>query len=277
MGVTPPMGGSGLKGALVGLLTDRHFSPNRVMLFPETRTGLILNPKVGSSFLRDLVVAGLAEHRGVQDPSEGRYRILSMARRMPLAPVSAYRDFLRNPADWSLHTIVRNPYARLVSAWRDKFRDGHAATPDGRLSGYPRSIRNGVLKKARAHAAAQGLEGSRDGTLLPFDSFLSFALSEPEGRRNKHWEEQHRVILYDHLPGLRTIRMEDGLADPLAEIFAPMGFPADWVRSRAAAPVNPSSKLKEPVMTEANAEKARKLYARDLDLFGYAPDSWKGL
>ncbi|WP_112322616.1 sulfotransferase family 2 domain-containing protein [Oceanibium sediminis] len=257
------------------VLLDRHFSPFRLALAPERGLALVLNPKVGSSFLRDLLAEGYRQHLGRSDPSDGRYRVLNVARRMPLAPVGAYWGFLRRPQDFAVHTIVRNPYARLVSAWRDKFRDGHFAQ-GGAIAGYPRSIRAGVLAKLRAHAAAKGLPGADEGELVPFDTFLSFVQSEPEGRRNKHWEEQWRVILWDKLPYTGVIRMEEDMGPQLAQILSPLGFPPDWVIARTSRPVNASHKLREPVLNAANAALISALYARDFKVFGYDPDSWAG-
>lgn len=258
------------------VLLDRHFSPFRIALAREAGLALVLNPKVGSSFLRDLLAEGFRVHHDRSDPSQGRYRLLNVARRMPLAPACDYWHFLTSPHNFRIHTIVRNPYARMVSAWRDKFRDGHEAR-GGATAGYPRSIRDGVLEKVRRHAAGQGLAGAGQGELVPFDTFLSFALSEPPGQRNKHWEEQWRVILWEKLPYTGAIRMEEDLGQHLAAILSPLGFAPGWVIARSARPVNASGLRREPVLTAISAERIRAHYARDFTEFGYAEDSWKGL
>ena len=259
-----------------GVLRDRHFSPFRVMLLREARLALVLNPKVGSTFLRELLTEAMTGPLGHDDPSDGRYRILHMARAMPVAPIRDYLDFFRAPDAWAIHSIVRNPYARAVSAWRDKFHDGHVATPDGARAGYPRSIRGKVLDAVRAHARTRGLPGGEEGTMVPFGTFVDYVDSEPEGRRNSHWELQRRVILHDRLPYTGVMRLEDGLAEPLARLLAPLGLDPDWVRARAGRPANTSSKSRDPVIDEGLAARLHALYAADFEAFGYDPDSWRG-
>lgn len=253
-----------------------HFSPFRLFLARAQRLALVLNPKVGSTFLRGLLTAGYAEHLGCADPSQGRYRALKKAREMPVAPLRDYWDFLRRPERYGVHAIVRDPYARIVSAWRDKFVDGHNATPDGRDAGYPRSIQAGVLAQARGIARDLGLPGADTGALVPFETFLAMVESEPEGRRNSHWDAQWHVLQADVLPYTSFIGMEDGLGTPLAALLAPLGFDRDWVLARAARPANPSSKPKESVLNAALAARIQALYAQDFAAFGYDPDGWRG-
>ena len=74
---------------------------------------------------------------------------------MPVAPLVDYFNFLRHPDEYRIYSIVRNPYKRLVSGWKDKFYDGHFASDSGSVSAYPRSIRKGVLAEVRAFAKAK--------------------------------------------------------------------------------------------------------------------------
>ena len=128
----------------------------------------------------------------------------------------------------------------------------------------------------RAHARARGLPGGEEGTLVPFASFVDYVESEPEGRRNSHWELQRRVILHDRLPYTGVMRLEDGLAEPLAALLAPLGLDPDWVRARAGTPSNTSSGSRDPVIDGPLAARLHALYAADFDAFGYDPDSWRG-
>lgn len=257
------------------VLRDPLFSPFRLVVLREARLALVLNPKVATTFLRDLLTDGLRE-AGHPDPSDGRYRVLKMARRMPVARLRDYRHFLSDPSSYAIHAIVRDPYARAVSAWRDKFLDGHTATPDGADAGYPKSMRQGELAKMRAHAAARCLPGAEPGTLVPFATFVDFVESGTPGRRNTHWEEQRRVILHDRLPYTGTWRIEDGLGAPLAQALAPLGIDPDWVRDRAGTPRNPSSKG-ESVVDGDLGPRLQKIYARDFDAFGYDPEGWRNM
>ena len=73
--------------ALIAVLTERHFSPFKTYVDRAHRTVVVLNPKVGTKTFRQALVDGLREVRGQADPSAGRYRLFSNARRFPFAPV----------------------------------------------------------------------------------------------------------------------------------------------------------------------------------------------
>ena len=262
-------------GGRWALLRDPYFSPFRVVLFREARLALVLNPKVGSTFLRRLLREGLARAGGRSDPSGGRWPGLSMARQMPVAPIRDYLAFARRPEDWRIHAIVRNPYARAVSAWRDKFHDGHHATPDGRRAGYPRSIRGRVLTAVRRFARARRLPGAAEGEAVPFATFVAYVEAGRPGRRNHHWETQTRVLMHDRLPYASVLRMEDGL-DRLPALLAPLGLDPGWVATQAGTPANSSSAARAPVIDAALAGRLHAIYAADFAAFGYDPESWRG-
>ena len=131
------------------------FSPFRVYVAREARTAFILNPKVGTTFLRDMLSWAHMERTGEKDPSGGRYRLFWGARRMPIAPLRDYRHFMAHPSDYRIYGMVRNPFARVASAWRNKYHDAHVKS-GGATAGYPRSMRVGELKKTREFAKAAG-------------------------------------------------------------------------------------------------------------------------
>ncbi|MGB6116833.1 MAG: sulfotransferase family 2 domain-containing protein [Mesorhizobium sp.] len=227
----------------------------------------MLNPKVGSTFLRDALTRALREHKGKSDPSDGRYRFLSMARRFPMAPFGVYWEGLRHPERYEFHALVRNPYARLKSAWKDKFYNGHA-------KGYARSMRDGELAKMRAFAAANGLPGARDGELVPFDTFLESALTLPLGRMNHHWDAQSEVLMMERFTYARLFHIETERDTALDVIGARLGLPRGWA---ADGRRNASSTDDLQVFNEANAARVASRFARDFEALGYDLDSWRGL
>lgn len=255
------------------LLPNRHFSPFKLFLHREAGLALMLNPKVLTTFTRALLTEGFKLHLGRDDPSQGRWPMLNIARRFPVAPLADYLDFLRHPDRYETHAFVRNPYGRLASAWKNKFQDGHLKTPDGRDSAYPRSIRKYRLQPLRAYARAQGLPGGTPGTLVPFDTFLRHVASQPEGRRDHHWESQSRVLLMDRLNYSAIWRIEDQLQEGFLAVTRPLGFPQDWVLSQLERPRN-TSKTASRIYTPELAALARPLCGADLDRFGYDAESW---
>lgn len=168
----------------------------------------MLNPKVGTTFIRKCLVDAFAKFYSQADASNGRYRLLNSARKMPIAPLADYFDFLRNPDEYNIYSIVRNPYKRLVSCWRDKFYDGHFASENHSASDYPRSIRKGVLAELRAFAKARNLPGGEKDTLVAFSTFVEFIASGVNGKRNHHWDRQCDVIFHLDIP--YTPNVSDG-------------------------------------------------------------------
>src|SRR6187551_388641 len=103
------------------MLGEPHFSPFKTYVNRAHRTVVILNPKVGTKTFRQALVDGLREVHGLTDPSAGRYRLFRNARRFPFAPPGDYAHALRFPGEYQYFCFVRNPYARLRSAWLNKF------------------------------------------------------------------------------------------------------------------------------------------------------------
>ncbi|WP_151720255.1 sulfotransferase family 2 domain-containing protein [Gemmobacter serpentinus] len=255
------------------LLPNRHFSPFKLFLHRPAHVAVMLNPKVLTTFTRALLTEGFRLHLGRDDPSEGRWPMLKIARRFPVAPMGDYIDFLRHPDRYETYGFVRNPYGRLASAWKNKFHDGHLKSPDGRDSAYPRSIRQSRLKPLRAFARAHGLPGGDAGTLVPFDTFLRYVATIPEGRRDHHWDSQSQVLMVDRLNYSAIWRIEDQLQEGFLALTRPLGFPEDWVMSQLERPRNPS-KTAARIYTPELAALARPLCGKDLERFGYDPESW---
>lgn len=255
------------------LRPNRHFSPFKLFLHRESRTAVMLNPKVLTTFTRDLLAEGYRLHLGRTDPSEGRWPMLNVARRFPLAPLRDYLDFVLHPDRYTTHAFVRNPYGRLASAWKNKFFDGHHRSPQHLDSAYARSIRKYRLAPLRAFARAQGLPGGEPNTLVPFDTFLHWVASVPEGRRDHHWEPQTQVLMTDRLSYAAVWRIEDQLQDGFLAITRPLGFPEDWVIDKLARPRN-TSKTQARAYDDQTAALALPLCGGDLQAFGYAADSW---
>jgi hypothetical protein len=256
------------------ILPTRHFSPFKLFLDREAGYALMLNPKVMTTFTRRFLADGYREFRGKDDPSDGRYRPIKLPREVPVAPLAHYLGFLADPAQYRLQAFVRNPYARILSAWRNKFLDGHRATPDGRDAGYPKSVRRRHLGPVRRFARDHSLPGATPGTLVPFETFLAYAASRPEGRRDHHWDSQTSVLLADRLTYDRTFRIEDQREEGFLSVASALGFDRDWALARLERKENPSRST-EGGYTEAMALQVRSLAGDDFRRFGYDPVSWR--
>ncbi|MBU2982044.1 sulfotransferase family protein [Lentibacter algarum] len=259
-------------------MPNSHFSLFKTFVDRERHVAMVLNPKVLTTFTRRFLSEGFAEFHGRADPSEGRYRLVKNARRFPMARLRDYWHFRNHHSDYAIYAFVRNPYARVFSGWKDKFYDGHKGSEDGRLAGYPRSMRRGELKAARAFCAAHGLEGAVEGTLVPFGSFVPYFSAQQPGQRNQHWDLQTLVLQQPEFKLAGAFLMESQLEEAIKTIARVLEFDEDWAVSRLKKKENVSSNWPgDHPMTEGVAEQVYKACKPDFDVFGYRKDSYTSL
>jgi hypothetical protein len=252
------------------ILTRRHFSPFKTYVNRGRRTVVVLNPKVGTKSFRQVLGDAMRELHGVTDPSEGRYRLFKKAREFQFAPIRDYAHAFRAPGEYQFFCFVRNPYARLRSAWQNKFAYGHE-------QGYSRSIRRRELPRLRRFARSAGLPGATDGAAIPFATFLAYVESQPSGMRDHHWDDQHHVLLMQDIHYEQCFRMEGGFVPGMRCICARLLLSGPVVERLLTTRRNVSPVEEMPVYTTELAARVHRLYARDFELFGYAEDSWRGL
>ena len=247
-----------------------HFSQNRMYVNRRLRLVLVLNPKVGTTFFREALSAGLKEHCGLADPSEGRYWPFEMPRQFPMAKIRDYFAALRRPDEFEFYAFVRNPYARLFSAWKDKFYNGHH-------QGYPPLFLGSRLNTLRSFARSRKVAGGREGELIPFETFVRYVLSGEIGRMDHHWDAQQSVLMMDRFRYTSLFRIEDQRFEGMLTIFGKLGFGKDWISARASQLRNESGNDR-PAWYDQNL--AHDVYAKfqyDFDALGYERESWRQL
>ena len=245
-----------------------HFSPYKVFLRRDLQLGVMLNPKVGSSAFRAVAIEGLRNGRA--KPQLGPWWPISRKRRYTTAPPADYFHAFNHAENFDFRCFVRNPYARVLSAWNDKLVKGFHSPS------YPRSMVK-LVPRIRRFAAEAGLPGDSGDAPIPFPTFLSYVESQPEGKRNQHWDTQ-RSVLWPHLiPYRQVYHMETDFVSGMADTLALLGIPADWTREKLARPTNASGAITEPVYTPELAERVHALYTPDFEEFGYDTNSWQGL
>lgn len=258
-----------------GKMFNPYFHFHQVFIDPRTRTVIAMTPKVMTTFIRAALRDGYRRFHDRPDPSEGRYRFAPMARRFPLPAPGAYVDALIRPGRYQAYGFARNPYWRLHSAWRNKFHDPHFMLLEGRIRGYPPSVRHDDEPRLRRFAAARGLPGATPGVLIPFDTFARYAVAQREFRRNKHWRGQALTLQLSHFPGMRVFTVEKDADSGLEEVLTRLGFDRTWVRRRIGQPRNVSSKLNGSPFDEELAGLVYEGYRDDFIRFGYDRESWR--
>jgi hypothetical protein len=251
----------------LALLRRRHFSPYKTYIRRDLGLVVYFNPKVGSTTIKRLLVEGL-QTLGA-GPMLSRLWPINHTRRYLTASLSDHWHLLRHPEHYRFITFVRNPYARLISAWKDKLAaDGESPTA--------RSVRKATAE-VRRFAARHRLPGGGRGSAIPFTTFVAYVESQAEGRRDQHWDTQRSVLLTDLIPFSRVFRMETEFAVGVTEILTRLGLSPAWAAERLKRPQNASRKPSQPVFDEELADRVYRCFEADFEQFGYDRESWRGL
>jgi len=252
------------------VVRHRHFSPYKTYVHRESRTVVVLNPKVATKFFRSLLRYGLRDVRGLTHMSQGRYWPSRRSRDFPMVPVRDYCHALAHSDEYEFYCFVRNPYARLKSAWAAKF----AVDPE---QGFPASMQGKRLRRFRRFASNRGLPGGEEDSPIPFDTFVAYVESRETGTRNHHWDEQYSVLLMDLFDYEAVYQMETDLQTGMEHVFRRIGMLDDEVLSRINAPVEQGASASASAYDGGLADRVHKVFARDFEVLGYDPESWRGL
>lgn len=165
-------------------------------------------------------------------------------------PDAAQRELLESDDVLRL-TVVRNPYTRLVSAWRDKVYLCEPTVED-----VYAAIRGG------APAAA-------DKRPIQFEEFVAHVEHTIDERCDAHWRRQvdlsfPRALAYTHIGRTENL----GATVDLVAHHLRRQRPAVIPRANMGALRPP------PHYTETLARRVHAIYATDFDTFGYDDDAW---
>ncbi len=130
------------------LLRRRHFSPWKTYVRRDLRLVVVLNAKVGSTTFRTTLVEGM-KNADIA-PMLASFWPFNETRRYMTALPGDYLHAIGHRDLYSYRCFVRNPYARVLSAWNDKVVGGHS-------TGYARSMKR-LIPKIRKFAAAHQLQ-----------------------------------------------------------------------------------------------------------------------
>jgi Sulfotransferase family len=236
-------------------LKAEAYSPDYLInILPRHNLIYVAVPKVGSTRIR----ATLGEIGGRRSR---RLKLKQWGKiRGPLTPrnmsVHAFYRLATSPATLRF-SFGRNPYARLLSCWLDKFRDKPLVRGSGLIDNYL-DWRNG---------ADRSLPSGGDQT-LSFEQFVIYATSIASSRWDIHIQSQDDIM---SMPGidLDFIGRLESFDIDFARVLDHLGA-SEKIRRESHSPLNPSRHASyRDYYTSNLAERVYRAYERDFERLGY--------
>ncbi len=173
-------------------------------------------------------------------------------------PTTTGVEILTSP-HWFRFAFVRNPYARLFSAYKSQVMD---------LSSPYIGFRESIRQKA-GYPTPPGAALGRVG----FADFVGYIAGQPDEQRDGHWKSQTGTlhlgtISYDFIGRVESFRQDFA---PLLQRFA---APGELIASLDER-VNVTAQLPlAAAYHKALADLVYTTYQNDFEIFGYTRDSW---
>lgn len=165
---------------------------------------------------------------------------------------------LRRP-DWRRFAFVRNPYARLYSAYKSKIAD---------LASPYIGVRAAIWRAAGTRPPPTPAP--------PFDAFVRWVAEQPDVERDGHWRSQTGALCRD-LVDYGFLGRFERFAEDLATVLVSLDAPGELLDGLDVA-VGASARL--PTAAAYNAGLAQvvyQAYEADFETLGYERDSWNDL
>jgi len=237
------------------LMTNGYHADSLLKVLPRHKLIYIAVPKAASTRIRETLAR-----------IEGRYsRSLKPSRRTKYRGPYGPRNFtidsffrLASSPDTLRFSFVRNPYARSVSCWADKFADKPLVPGDCFIDAYLAARRD----------IDAGLPVGPDCT-LSFSDFTVFAAATANSHRDIHLRPQDDIL---NMPGI-TLGLIGKVESFNEDFVGVLDFlnAGDDIRREAMVKVNESHHDDWPLhYTGELADRIYRAYERDFDRFGYA-------
>jgi Sulfotransferase family len=236
------------------------YDPALIDVLADHRIIYVAVPKAASSRIKILLSAFLG--RQVSSPEKANKRRLSGLKAPHHVGLSVFYR-LAMDSNTLRFSFVRNPYARLVSCWADKFQNKPLIAGDSFVEQY----------LAARTQVDPSLPAGADRT-LSFADFARFVTEPGMQRLNAHWWRQVELVDGPAIT-LEFIGRVESFDRDFAHVFDHVGA-GEELRSRSRQPINASSHRpwKDYYTTEIAAAVYRA-YEHDFDRFGY-PRSMPG-
>jgi hypothetical protein len=239
-------------------IREQHFDPETYIdVLPQHKLIYLCVPKAASSTIRS-VLSSLEVGTPPGPPLELLYNRRCNGIRSPRQAGFSVFHWLAKSAEALRFTFVRNPYARLLSTWSDRFQDRP-------LIGRHPSVR--IYREYRA-AISRSLPDGPDQT-LSFPQFVEFATATVEQRIDIHWRPQDDFVTVPRLP-LDLVGKVENFQTDFRRVLDHTGVSNETRARYLQLMVNPSShKPWQQYYTDQLAARVYRAYERDFDKFGY--------
>jgi len=235
------------------LCKDGYDPESHIDVVPDHRLIYLCVPKSATTSIK-MILSALAG-RDATSIRELHKRKYSGLKSPTLVGLSVFHKLATDSRTFRF-SFVRNPYARLVSAWADKFRDKSLSSCDSFVDQYlTHNWTIGSSKKSAGHT-------------LSFARFVEFAAATAGQRIDAHWQLQDDLL---DVPALKLdlIGKVENFDRDMAKVLDHVG--ADH-HLRQAVGVHMNASRHEPwpkYYTRALADRVYRAYERDFDRFRY--------
>jgi hypothetical protein len=244
-------------------LVSHGYEPDLLLnVLPLHRLLYVVVPKAASTRIRQTLAR--VDGRRVLSLKPSRWLKFSG----PYGPRSMTKSSffrLATSPDTLRFSFVRNPYARAVSCWADKFRGKPLVAGDHFIDIY-------LDKRSEI---APGLPAGADRTLT-FADFVVFLAAVANSRCDIHFQVQHDIVA---MPGiaLDLIGKVESFSTDFARVLDHLGA-SEAVRREAVAPINESDHDHwAGYYTPELADRIYRAYECDFDRFAYPRASARAL
>ena len=237
-------------------LVANGFAPNTFIdVLPEQRIIYVCVPKNASSRIKMTLSALLG--RTLRSDWEAHKRKLSGLKSPKRVGLTVFHRLATDPRALRF-AFVRNPYARLVSCWLNKFREVPLIPAKPSVDSYL------AWRQQNDPSLPEGPTNT-----LSFDEFINFATMTAQDRVDAHWHLQTGLL---EMPGIelnlvgKVESFERDFMRVLDHVQA-----SDALRADAIKPVNVSDLVDwRSYYTNELANRVHKAYELDFDRFQYS-------
>lgn len=159
----------------------------------------------------------------------------------------AKQDIILNSPDFFRFTVVRNPYTRLASAWKDKVQ---IAAPD----------------YLYLYQAIRGRLPQTVDDVITFEEFVAYLASQGLDRADPHWRPQTAHLF---MPALNFSWI--GATERMQETISKFG---DHLGMDAGSSPRKHAAVGSVRYDKPTSEQVYRLYEQDFIQFGYTKESW---